>query len=88
MWAGLEAQPGDVPLRKPGTVLGLGGAFGAYLEADALSVYDAAQRRRLARIAIEKPADAAWSPANRMLLVESPASGNGDRRQLSAYELD
>jgi hypothetical protein len=88
MWSGLEAQPGDAPPRKPGTVQGLGGAVGAVMEADALSVYDAAQRRRLARIPVEKASDAAWSPVNRMLLVESPAPGNGGRAQLSAYELD
>jgi len=88
MWSGLEAQPGDAPLRKPGTVQGLGGAVGVVMEADALSVYDAAQRRRLARIPVENASDAAWSPANRMLLVESPAPGNGGRAQLSAYELD
>lgn len=88
MWSGLEATPGDAPLRKPGTVLGLGGAVGAVMEADAVSVYDAAQRRRLARIPVDKAADAAWSPANRMLMVESPVPGNGGRLQLSAYELD
>jgi hypothetical protein len=51
-------------------------------------VFDAAQRSRIARIPVEKAVDAAWSPANRTVVVESPVPGNAGRAQLSVYDLD
>jgi hypothetical protein len=88
LWYGLEAQPGDTPPRKAGRVLGLGGTVGAYLEDSTVSVFDAAQRSRIARIPVEKAVDAAWSPANRTVVVQSPVPGNAGRAQLSVYDLD
>lgn len=88
LWVGLEAQAGNGEPRKPGKVVSLGGAMGALLEDDSVSVYDASQRRRVARVPLGHATSATWVPARKLLVLEAPSDENAARTGLYAFELE
>ena len=74
----------------PGFVKDLGSAFGAHFHNGLVDVYDAARRRRIARVKLNNPADAAWHEESRTLLIEytEPRKAGDDQPVLRAFRID
>ena len=86
-WAGLKLDDVQRGMLASNKVVGLGGAIGASIGNEGVNVYDALQRKEIARIEKKSAREVAWEGRARILLLEYEVPESGQRK-LEVFRVD